>query len=146
MTRTKEEPCPGARLDPVECWRLLRGAHRGRIAVAAGGSIDIVPVDVVVDGAALAFPSAPGAAPLELALDDRIALETNGDDRRGHWSVVAVGRASPLERRSDIERVEALAHGAWPAALPRRWMRIVVDELRGRRASPAERPADLRQE
>ncbi len=146
MTSTHDEPALGTRLDPVECWRLLRGAHRGRIAVAGGGSIDIVPVDMVVDGASLAFPSAPGAAPLELALDDRIALETDGDDPRGHWSVVAVGRATPLERRSDIERVEALAPGGWPDALPRRWMRIVVDELRGRRASPAERPADRRQE
>ncbi len=129
----RADPRTGA-LDAVECWRLLRGAGRGRIAVAAGGSIDIVPVDFTVDGAALAFPTAPGAAPLQLALDDRIALETDGDDALGHWSVVAVGRATPLERRSDIARVERLPLAPWPPALPRRWMRIAVDQVRGRRA------------
>lgn len=154
MTRTQDEhdlepgrdAGLGAGLDPVECWRLLRGAQRGRIAVAAGGSIDIVCVDLVVDGAALAFPSAPGAAPLELALDDRIALEADGDDAHGHWSVVAIGRATPLERRSDIERVEALGGRRWPAAPPRRWMRIAVDGVRGRRAPSPDRATGLRQE
>jgi len=127
-----------ATLPTEKCWRLLRGAGSGRIAVAAGGSIDIVPVDFAVDGAGLVFPTAPGATPLELALDDRIALEVDGHDGNGSWSVVATGRALRLESRSDIERVEALPMAPWPAGLPRRWMRIVVDGVRGRCAVRTE--------
>jgi len=121
-------------LSSDECWSLLRGTCSGRIAVAAGGSIDIVPVDFAVDGEQLVFPTAPGAAPLELALDDRIALEVDGRDDHGSWSVVATGRALRLESRRDIDRVESLPMAPWPVALPRRWMRIVVDGVRGRRA------------
>ena len=54
---------PVSELSLDECWGLLAVNSVGRIAMCAGGEIDIFPINYYADGTTLLFRTAPGTAP-----------------------------------------------------------------------------------
>src|SRR5690606_25077506 len=78
-------------LDERECWELLELAPIGRIALAAGGEIDIFPINFAVHAGCLWFRTAPGTKLLELTINPSVAVEIDGWDEGEAYSVVVKG-------------------------------------------------------
>ena len=125
-----------------QCWALLRSNDLGRIAVSAAGLVDIFPINYAVDEGSrtVYFRTAPGTKLLELAINDRIALEIDGHDEHEAWSVVLKGSAERVERQSEMDAAELLGLEPWIPTLKYRWVRIRPLELTGRRFVRAPEP------
>jgi len=119
-------------LDDAECWRRLGDAEMGRLAIAAGKSIDIFPVNFVVSNGALYFRTAPGDKLLELSVNPDVAFEIDGFDERSAWSVVVKGVAERLEAQADIDEADQLPLTPWVPTLKYRWVRINPMAVSGR--------------
>ena len=127
-----DEEGPVEVLDGEKCWRRLAEAPVGRLALAAGGSIDIFPVNFVVSGGALYFRTAPGDKLLELSVNPDVAFEIDGYDERSAWSVVVKGVAERLESQTEIDAAEQLPLAPWVPTLKYRWVRINPTAVSGR--------------
>lgn len=126
-------PNPVEELDQRECWELLELAPIGRIALAAGGEIDIFPINFVVHEGALYFRTAPGTKLVELTINPQIALEVDGWDDGEAFSVVVKGEAERLEHMADIDAAERLPLMPFVPTLKYRWVRIRPTTVAGRR-------------
>lgn len=110
----EEEPSTVESLTWSECWSLLRSAAVGRLAVVAGGRLDIFPVNHVVHGESVVFRTVEGAK-LDAAAGRDVAFEVDGfDSRTGRaWSVVLKGRAKELRERDEVLRAFRLPILPW---------------------------------
>jgi nitroimidazol reductase NimA-like FMN-containing flavoprotein (pyridoxamine 5'-phosphate oxidase superfamily) len=129
----------GSRLGTIErdeCLRLLAGDEIGRLAVVAGNTAVVVPVNYALDGETIVFRTDAGTK-----LDDgpraRASFEVDCFDRerRTGWSVVATGRleeVTPYDAAT-FARVRLLSVDPWAGGDKAHWMRLVPDRLTGRR-------------
>lgn len=126
-----------------QSWHLLRNTAIGRIAATAAGLVDIFPINYAVAEAerVLYFRTAPGTKLLELAINDRVALEIDGHDEHEAWSVVVKGRAERVERQSEMDAAEMLGLEPWIPTLKYRWVRINPTEITGRRFALGPEPS-----
>jgi uncharacterized protein len=127
-------------LESQECWRRLGEAQLGRLAIAAGGSIDIFPVNFVVSQGALYFRTAPGDKLLELSVNPDVAFEIDGFDEHSAWSVVVKGVAERLETQTEIDEADQLPLIPWIPTLKYRWVRINPTAVSGRSFDRAPEP------
>ncbi len=118
-----------------ECLRLLATKPFGRLAYLDAGAPSIVPVNHLVDGATVVLRSLDGGK-LGAAIFERpVAFEV--DDlqvtQRSGWSVVVHGRAEVVADE-DATGYEAWLD-SWAVVDGARttWIRIVADEVTGRR-------------
>ncbi len=129
-------------LSPEKCWARIAGAHVARLAVAVGGQPDIYPVTVFVNEAGVFFRTVPGTKLAALATNQRVALEWDGLDDDGTWSVVIRAHAhrQPPERAPEYERQAARL---WPVASTGadEWVTLTAEAITGRFV-PGARPAD----
>jgi uncharacterized protein len=118
-----------------DCLDLLASRPYGRLAYIDAGTPSIVPVNHVVDGSTVVLRSLDGGKlgaaiferPVAFELDDLDATTRTG------WSVVVRGRAEVLED-ADAQRLEAdLESWAVQPGARTTWVRIVPDEISGRR-------------
>lgn len=137
---TENEDGPVQVLDEAECRRRLAEVPMGRLAVAAGGSIDIFPVNFVVSDGALYFRTAPGDKLLELSVNPDVAFEIDGFDEHSAWSVVVKGVAERLESQADIDRADLLPLTPWVPTLKYRWVRINPTAISGRSFNRSPEP------
>ncbi|TXK16354.1 pyridoxamine 5'-phosphate oxidase family protein [Homoserinibacter sp. GY 40078] len=125
---------PVEELDERECWELLELAPFGRLALAAGGEIDIFPINYAIHDGALYLRTAPGTKLVELTAHPEVALEIDGWDEGEAYSVVVKGVAERLEAAADIEHAEsAVPLTPWAPTLKYRWVRIRPRHVTGRR-------------
>jgi nitroimidazol reductase NimA-like FMN-containing flavoprotein (pyridoxamine 5'-phosphate oxidase superfamily) len=119
-----------------ECLRLLASDEIGRLAVVAGNTAVVVPVNYALDGETIVFRIDAGTR-----LDDgpraRASFEVDCFDRerRTGWSVVATGRleeVTPYDAAT-FGRVQALSIDSWAGGDKAHWMRLVPDRVTGRR-------------
>jgi Pyridoxamine 5'-phosphate oxidase len=77
-------------LEPDECWRLLREADVGRLAVSIGDRPDIFPINHVVDGETVVFKTLDGTKLSGAVFERSVAFEAGGYDAwtGDAWSVV----------------------------------------------------------
>jgi uncharacterized protein len=119
-----------------ECWRLLAGDEIGRLAVIAGNTPLVLPVNYAVDGATVVFRTDPGTK-LTHGPRARASFEVDSFDRhrRRGWSVVATGRLEEVTRydSATFDRVRRLAIDPWAGGDKAHWMRLVPDRVTGRR-------------
>ena len=122
-------------LEPAECWALLQGSEVGRLAVAIRNHPDIFPVNYIVDRGAVVFRTAEGTKLAAAVLGVSVAFEIDGYDADAGeaWSVVVKGRAAEIERMQDVFDAVDLPLFPWHAAPKHRFVRIVPDEISGRR-------------
>lgn len=123
-----------------QCLDLLRRSPVGRLAVVVGDRPQIFPVNHIVDQGTVVFRTASGTK-LAGATGRLVAYEVDGHDLVGGsaWSVVVHGRAEQI--RALHETVEALhlpLH-PWPAGSKPHFVRIVPDEITGRRFAVTDR-------
>src|SRR6266566_6626414 len=93
-------------LSDDECHALLGGSHLGRVALVEGGRPLILPVNYVLDDAAVVFRTDQGSKLDAAVRGAPVAFEVDGVDtgRRTGWSVVIRGRAEHIKDPTDLER------------------------------------------
>jgi len=126
-----------------ECEDLLAATPLGRLGVVIDGRPQIFAVNHVYDRetGTIAFPTNAGTK-LHGALDwPFVAYEVDGlelDDDAG-WSVAVVGRAEEITDPSEIHRLSQQRHVLWRPGEVSHWIRIVPENLSGRRISAVVR-------
>jgi nitroimidazol reductase NimA-like FMN-containing flavoprotein (pyridoxamine 5'-phosphate oxidase superfamily) len=124
-----------------ECRELLGAGQVGRVAVATPNGPRIVPVNYAVDGDALVFRTAPYSELGTYGLNADIAFEVDQLDYEEHqgWSVVAVGRATPVDDPADVAEIRSSWDpNPWVGGRRNLYLRLVWRDLTGRRIVHAE--------
>ncbi len=127
--------------DPVtvmtddQAWEMLNGCVFGRLAVSVENEPDVFPVNVHVDPKAqtILLRTAEGTKLSSLAVNERIAFETDAFTSRVGWSVIAKGRARILADADEILRADQAPLRPWIPTLKTRYVEITVDAVSGRR-------------
>jgi len=137
-------------LDVNECWTLLATQPVGRVAVIVNQYPVVMPVNFAVIDQSVIFRSAPGDK-LNRIHGTKVSFEVDHIDPVHHtgWSVLIKGIAHGLNVGADHDLAErSLAAGAapWTPGERKYIVRIVPDEVTGRRVRPAEFPpsSDIR--
>jgi nitroimidazol reductase NimA-like FMN-containing flavoprotein (pyridoxamine 5'-phosphate oxidase superfamily) len=122
-------------LDPSQCWALVREADVGRLGVSIANRPDIFPINFVVDHGTVVFRTAEGTKLAAAVLGTSVAFEVDGYDYVAGvaWSVVIKGRATEIERMQELFDAAELPLFPWHAAPKHRFVRIIPDEITGRR-------------
>lgn len=121
-------------LTEEECWELLALQQVGRLATAAGGVPEIFPVNYAVTARAIYLRTTPGSKLVEMAINSRVAFETDQWGADVAYSVVVKGVAMMLESDVDIAEAEATGLVTYSDDVPRDvWVRITPVEVTGRR-------------
>ena len=122
-----------------ECHELLGSGAVGRIGFVDAGSPVILPVNYTMDDAAVVFRTAQGSKLSSAMMQRPVCFEVDQWDAVGHtgWSVLAKGVADEVLDEDEISRLESLPVRPWSRPdLRDRWVRVMVEELTGRRISP----------
>jgi uncharacterized protein len=120
----------------AQCMALLRSRPLGRLAYLQAGAPSVVPVNHFVDGSTVVFRCLPGAKldaaivgrPVAFQLDDHDAARGTG------WSVLVRGVPTIVDDEDLVARYAAELD-SWAIEDPdgSTWLRIVPDEVTGRR-------------
>lgn len=129
-------------LSEDECWRLLKTAEVGRLAVVLTEEPEIFPVNYVVDGRTVVFRTAEGTKLFAVTASSLVAFESDGYDADSDeaWSVVVKGTAERLEHFSDIYAAEELPLFPWQLGQKQWFVRIEQTRLTGIRFPIARGP------
>jgi hypothetical protein len=127
-------------LDDDTSWRLVGATPVGRLAISIANHPDIFPVNHVVTGDAasgwtIVFRTAEGTKLAASVLGEAVAYEVDGWDTEAGdaWSVVVKGHAEEIEHLAELMEAQDLPLFPWNASLKPRYVRIVADEVTGRR-------------
>ncbi len=128
-------------LEASECWKLLRSCEVGRLAVSVDDRPDIFPLNYVVDHGAIVVRTAEGSKLMAAVSNPQVAFEV--DDYSSHegqaWSVVLKGTLQPIEQVDDLIAAMGLPLFPWHAAAGQRYLRLVPEDISGRRFVAAEK-------
>jgi uncharacterized protein len=121
-------------LDRDACLSLLRSAEVGRLAFSVAGQFDIFPINYALDNDTIVFCTAEGTKLAETFVSSSIAFECDGYDADSGdaWSVVVKGRAHEVEMH-DLLEASAFPLHPWSATPKSRFVRLLPDEITGRR-------------
>jgi nitroimidazol reductase NimA-like FMN-containing flavoprotein (pyridoxamine 5'-phosphate oxidase superfamily) len=119
-------------LSTAECWEKLTANSLGRLATAAGGEVDLFPVNYYADGASLLLRTAPGTKLLELTIHHGVAFEIDGYTDQEAWSVIVKGIAVPLEKQAEIDEADRQPLAPWIPTLKYRYVRVMPMSVTGR--------------
>lgn len=137
------DPRSGAAvLDPETCWELLASSEVGRLAVSVARHPDIFPINYVVDKASIVFCTGEGTKLAAIATCPFVTFETDAyDTATGQaWSVVVKGHAAEMAQVFDLPDAEVSAVAPWQAGPKSRFVRIVAEEISGRRFRAVRTP------
>jgi nitroimidazol reductase NimA-like FMN-containing flavoprotein (pyridoxamine 5'-phosphate oxidase superfamily) len=136
-----EQGPPMTILEPNQSLVLLRSTDVGRLAVSILNHPDIFPVNCVVDHGTIVFRTAEGTKLAASVLGTAVAFEADGyDPEDGEaWSVVVKGHAYEIESMDELFEALSLPLFPWHAAPKRRYVRIVPEEITGRRFHVVDR-------
>ncbi len=132
MSETPTPENPVVALSEEEAWAFLESQEVGRLAVSAGGIIDIYPITYVVDHRTLVFLTSPGTKLVELTVNDQVAFEIDYYDDHIAKSVIVHGVAERLESMADIDAAEALPLTSLIPTTRTRYVRITPSSVSGR--------------
>jgi len=125
------------------CWMLLRSVEVARLAVSVDNRPDIFPVNFVVDHGTVVFRTGEGSKLAALLSNPVVAFEVDGHDAASNeaWSIVIRGHAEEIKQLH--ERIESmdLPLFPWHADPKAHFVRIVPDDIIGRRFHVVESTA-----
>jgi nitroimidazol reductase NimA-like FMN-containing flavoprotein (pyridoxamine 5'-phosphate oxidase superfamily) len=127
-----------------ECYRLLGTHEIGRLGVNAERFPIIVPVNYALDGTTIVIRTQPGSK-LVAAQHANVAFEVDEVDRRTRsgWSVLVRALAEEVgeEHRAElVARTRATGVEPWAPGEHGHWLRLIPQEVSGRRIVPGELP------
>jgi nitroimidazol reductase NimA-like FMN-containing flavoprotein (pyridoxamine 5'-phosphate oxidase superfamily) len=123
---------PVSQLSDEACWDLLKENTLGRLAVSAGGEIDIFPINYYADGHTILFRTAPGTKLVELTVNSNIAFEVDNYTDADARSVVVKGTARWLDTRAEIDEADKAPLTPWIPTLKYIFVRITPTSMSGR--------------
>lgn len=123
---------PVVHLSDDDAWSFLESQEVGRLAVHAGGVLDIYPITYVVDDRTLVFLTSPGTKLVELTVNDQVAFEIDYYDDHIAKSVIVHGAAQRLESMAEIDAAEALPLTSLIPTTRTRYVRITPSSVSGR--------------
>lgn len=128
-------------LSPYACWALMRSVETGRLGVTVNGEPDIFPVNFLVDHGTVIFRTASGTKRSAAINGPRVAFEADGlvAATGQAWSVVIKGHAEAITQLHELVGTTALPLYPWHTGPKHHLIRIVAEEITGRRFSIAER-------
>ncbi len=129
-------------LDAQTCWRLLAEEEVGRLVVTIGQQPEIFPINYMVDEEAVVFRTAEGTKLGALFIGPAVAFEVDGynPDAGDAWSVVIKGRAEEIPMHDLLD--DAFPLFPWSATPKARFVRVLSDEIAGRRFHIVQRRAE----
>jgi nitroimidazol reductase NimA-like FMN-containing flavoprotein (pyridoxamine 5'-phosphate oxidase superfamily) len=107
----------------------------GRIGVINDSAPEIYPVNHAVDRQTIVFRTDPGSKLRALVRSPAVCYEVDGIDPADAtgWSVLVKGRAVELHEIDELRAAFALPLHYWALGDKAHWIRIVPDEVTGRR-------------
>lgn len=123
---------PVTLLSETESWNLLHGNAFGRLALSVGDRPEIFPINYVVQDGTLLFRTSQGTKLAALTINQHVALEIDGYDGNGGWSVVVKGIAHAAEWGEDFEVAAAAGLRPWVATVKQVFVRVTPHEITGR--------------
>ena len=120
-------------LDADQCWNLLSESVFGRLALSVDGEPEIFPVNAYAHDGKILFRTGEGTKLSEIAVNGRVAFETDGFTSKIGWSVVAKGTARILTGTKEIQEADQLPLKPWVPTLKMNYVEIDVAEITGRR-------------
>jgi nitroimidazol reductase NimA-like FMN-containing flavoprotein (pyridoxamine 5'-phosphate oxidase superfamily) len=126
-------------LDAEECYEHLRNEPVGRLGFVDRGEPVILPINYAVDGRSIVFRTGQGSKLATALMGQPVCLEIDGWDGMAHtgWSVVIKGIADVVRDEAETIRFDQLPVRPWSRPdLRRDWVRILVEEVTGRRIAP----------
>lgn len=122
-------------LSPAECWRLVAATPVGRIGVLNDSAPEIYPVNHVVDRDTILFRTDPGSKLRGLLRSPAVCYQVDGIDPidATGWSVLVKGRAVELHDPDAVRHAATLPLRYWTLGDKAHWIRIVPNEVTGRR-------------
>lgn len=118
-----------------ECWRFLRSASIGRLAVVGSAGPEIFPVNYLPEDGTLIFRTGPGTKMDVLLGGGRVVLEADGLNPYGTiaWSVVVKGLPEAVRGNDEDREVEGQSVSPWEPGAKDYTFRIAPTEISGRR-------------
>ncbi|MDQ5861991.1 MAG: pyridoxamine 5'-phosphate oxidase family protein [Actinomycetota bacterium] len=116
------------------CWRSLRSASVGRLAVTGRTGPEIFPVNYLPEDGSLIFRTGPGTKLDALLEGGAVALEADGLNPYGTiaWSVVVKGRPEAVpDNELDQDKVDQ-SLSPWEPGAKDQLFRITPTEITGR--------------
>lgn len=123
---------PVATMSDADCWDHLNSHELGRLVTSVAGTLDIFPVNYVVDGESLVFRTAEGSKLVELTVNDEVLFEVDDYSSADAWSVIVRGHARRIEDLAEREAAEQLGLSPWIPTLKYNFVRIQATSLSGR--------------
>jgi nitroimidazol reductase NimA-like FMN-containing flavoprotein (pyridoxamine 5'-phosphate oxidase superfamily) len=134
----------------ADCWQLLSTQAVGRVAVIVGHYPLVFPVNYAVAEKSIVFRTGSGTK-LHAVHRSNMSFEVDSIDPVHHvgWSVMVKGVAQELSvahNRATVSRAELGGATPWAPGDRNHFIRILADEITGRRIRPGELPlaTDLR--
>ena len=122
-------------LTPAQCWQLLASAPVGRVGVLHDSAPEIYPVNHAVDQGSIVFRTDPGTKLHSLTRSPAVCFEADAVDpaTAAGWSVLVKGTAREVRHPDECARLRTLDLRHWSVGPKAHWVRIVADEVTGRR-------------
>lgn len=127
-----ETVTPVSELSVAECWDLLNSNEFGRLALSVSDQPEIFPVNYVVQDGTLLFRTAPGTKLASLTVNESVAMEIDGHDDAGGWSVVVKGHAHVAEWGADFAEAQIAGLRTWVATVKPVFVRVQPGGITGR--------------
>jgi nitroimidazol reductase NimA-like FMN-containing flavoprotein (pyridoxamine 5'-phosphate oxidase superfamily) len=131
-------------LSAAECWRLLETQEVGRVAVIVGHYPLVFPVNYAVDDKSIVYRTGSGTK-LHSIHRSNVTFEVDCFDpvHHGGWSVMVKGVAqelSVIRNRATVSRAERAGATPWASGERNHYIRIVADDITGRRIRAGDLP------
>ena len=123
---------PVSELSEAECWKLLHSNEFGRLALSVANQPEIFPINYAIQAGTLVFRTSQGTKLAALTINDSIALEIDGYDEAGGWSVIIKGHARALEWGEDYEAAQVSGLRPWVATVKPVFVRVEPQYVSGR--------------
>lgn len=140
-----EHPAELQVLSDDDCYRLLATQQIGRLGIVAEHYPLIFPVNYALDHAGVIVIRTNAGTKLAAASYANVTFEVDEIDQwtRSGWSVLVRGLAEEVTSEYGtelIERTKASGVEPWAPGDRGHWMRIIPQEISGRRIVPGELP------
>lgn len=123
---------PVSHLSEADSWNLLETNEFGRLALSVSNQPEIFPINYVVQDGTLLFRTAPGTKLAALTVNEAVAVEIDGHDESGGWSVVVKGQAHAAEWGVDFEVAQVAGLRPWVATHKPVFVRVQPLSVTGR--------------
>lgn len=129
-------------LNVHDCWKYLRSASVGRVALVRDGEPEIFPVNYVPENGTVIFRTGSGTKLDAVLRGGSIALEADGLNTYGTiaWSVIVKGTAAVVDSPEDFQEAADAGLSPWESGSKDHLVRVTPAEVSGRRfviTSPA---------